>query len=103
MERVRLYKGLERTVAHSDDVEGILGDYAYQILVRARGNLSAHRKTGSHKVTQTKGRVDHYVNLEGPASMSLEEGHFVGGFYENTESIKYVDGLHVLRNAMRGL
>lgn len=102
MEKVRLYKNLERIIAHSDEVEQILGDEAFQITVRARARLSRHRKTGTHKITQTKGRVDHYVNLEGPASISIEEGHFLSGFFENTESIRWVDGLHILRDSILG-
>lgn len=102
MEKVRLYKGLETTIAHTDELEGQLGDHAYTIMVRARGNLARHRKTGEHRVTQTKGRVDHYVNLEGPAAMAVEEGHFLSGAYANTESIRFVEGLHILRDAIGG-
>jgi hypothetical protein len=81
MEKIRLQKSLERTIAHTDELESQLGDIAYGITVRARANLAAHRNTGEHKVTQTKGRVDHYVNLVGPAALSIEEGHVVSGFY----------------------
>jgi hypothetical protein len=102
MEKVRLFSNLERTIAHTDELEGQLGDHAYTIMIRARGNLSRHRKSGEHRITQTKGKVDHYVNLEGPAAMSIEEGHFLGGFYANTESIRFVEGLHILRNAIGG-
>lgn len=76
MNRVKLFSNLEREIAHSDEVEGILGDHAFEILTRARANLAAHTKTGKHKVTQTKGKVDHFVNLEGPAAVSVELGHF---------------------------
>lgn len=102
MEKVRLYKGLERIIAHSDEVEGILGDAAYAITIRARSRLARHRRTGTHKIVQTKGRVDHYVNLEGPAAISIEEGHFLSGFYANTESIRFIDGLHILRDSILG-
>lgn len=98
MERVRIYAGLERVVARSDDVDAMLGDEAFQILNKARANLARHRRDGDHKVTQTKGRVDHYVNLEGPAALSIEEGHFVGGANEPT----YVPGLNILKNALGG-
>jgi hypothetical protein len=94
VEDIRLNKTMERTIAHSDEVEGILGDHAYPVMIRARALLDRHRKTGEHRITQTKGQVDHFVNLEGPAAMSVEEGHFVGD--------RYVDGLHVLRDALGG-
>jgi len=100
MEDIKLYARLERTIAHTDEVEAALGDHAYPILIRARANLARHTKTGEHKVTQTKGKVDHFVNLEGPAAMSVEEGHFVNiGDYEVGE---FVEGLHVLRDAIGG-
>lgn len=102
LERVRLYANLERVVARSDDVEAILGDETFEVTTRARANLAKHKKTGSHKVTQTKGGVDHYVNLEGPAALSLEEGHFVGGSFESDEPT-YVPGLNILKNAIGGV
>jgi hypothetical protein len=103
MEKIRLYANLERTIAHTDELEAQLGDFAYTILIRARGNLARHHRRGEHRVTQTKGKVDHFVNLEGPAPMSVEEGHFLGGFYANTESIRFVEGLHILRDAIGGV
>lgn len=102
MERVKLYTRLERVIANSEAVEGILGDETFEILNKARANLARHKKTGSHKVTQTKGKVDHYVNLEGPAALSLEEGHFVKGAYESTEPT-YVPGLNILKDAIGGV
>lgn len=102
MEKVRLYPRLERTIAHSDEVEGILGDHAYDIFLLARARLSAHTKSGAHKVTQTKGKVDHFVNLEGPAALSLEVGHWVGGAYEG-EDAQYVEGLRILLDSIVGV
>lgn len=102
MEKVRLYSGLERIIAHSDEVEGILGDFSYDILLRARARLSRHTKSGAHRVTQTKGKVDHFVNLEGPAAMSLEVGHWVEGAFEGDEP-KFVEGLWILRDSIVGV
>lgn len=102
MEKVKIYVTAPRDVSHSNEVEAILGDEAFRILVRARGNLAKHKKTGEHRVTQTKGKVDHFVNLEGPAALSVEEGHFVGGQYKGDEP-KFVDGLHILRDAVEGV
>lgn len=98
MEDIKLYKTMERTISHTDEVEAALGDHAYPILIRARALLDRHRKSGEHKITQTKGKVDHFVNLEGPAALSVEEGHFVNiGDYAVGE---FVEGLHVLRDAL---
>jgi hypothetical protein len=93
MEKIRLYKGLERTVAHSDEVEGILGDFAFEITGRARANLMRHHKHGTHKVTQDKGTVDHFVNLEGPASLAVENGW-------HTKDGGFVRGLDILKGAI---
>lgn len=93
MEKIRLYKSLERVIAHSDEVEGILGDAAYLILGRARARLAAHHKEGRHKVTQDKGRVDHFVNLEGPSSLAVENGW-------HTKDGGFVRGLDILKGAI---
>lgn len=102
MEKVKIFANLEKEIAHSVETESILGDEAFQILGRARANLAKHKKTGEHRITQTKGKVDHFVNLEGPAALSVEEGHFVGGQYKGDEP-KFVDGLHILRDAVEGV
>jgi hypothetical protein len=90
MDKIKLFKGLERTIAHSDEVESILGDEAYLILGRARANLARHHKTGSHRVTQDKGTVDHFVNLEGPGALAVENGWHKrdGGFVRGLDILK---------------
>lgn len=96
MDNINLYARLESTIAHSDDIEAILGDEAFKVTTVARGKLAGHRKTGEHRITQTKGRVDHFVNLEGPSALSVEEGHWAG------EGVNkhWVEGLHVLRDSI---
>lgn len=94
MEKIRLFKGLERTIAHSDEVEGILGDHAFLVLGRARANLARHADArGRNKVTQTKGKVDHFVNLEGPAPLATENGW-------HTKDGGFVRGLNILKGAI---
>lgn len=94
MEKIRLYKGLERTIAHSDEVERILGDAAYLILIRARARLTAHADArGRNKITQSKGSVDHFVNLEGPAPLATENGW-------HTNNGGFVRGLNILKGAI---
>jgi len=95
MENIVLYRRLERNIAHTDEVEAALGDHAFVILAQARSILAGHRKTGEHKVTQTKGNVDHFVNLEGPAALSVEEG------WHNERTGTFVRGLDILKGALR--
>lgn len=94
----KLYANMERTIAHSDEIEAILGDETFKITATARGKFASHEKTGEHQITQTKGKVDHFVNLEGPSALSIEEGHWVGKGVNK----RWVEGLHVLRDSIPG-
>lgn len=90
----KLYANLERTIAHSDEVERILGDHAFDKLLIARARLARHKHLGEHRVTQTHGGVDFYINLEGPAAVSVEEGH------HNHWDGSWVEGLHIVKGAI---
>lgn len=91
-----LFSNLERNIAHTEDVESALGDAAFKVTLIAREILARHRHLGEHRITQTKGIVDHYVNLEGPAAVSVEVGH------HNHWDGKWVEGLHILKKAVDG-
>lgn len=93
MEKVRLFASLERVIANGEEVEQILGDEAYLITMRARANLAVHRKEGTHRITQTKGKVDHFVNLEGDAALSVENGYMA-------RNGRIVRGLDILKEAI---
>jgi hypothetical protein len=90
----RLFSNLERVVAHTEDVEAGVGDATFLVTQIARERLSRHRHLGEHKITQTKGKVDHYVNLVGPAAVSVELGH------HNHWDGSWVEGLHILDDAI---
>lgn len=91
MHDIKLYPRLERVVAHLPELEEQMGDITFEKLtVRARERLAEHRKTGEHRITQTKGGVDHFVNLEGPAAMAVEVGH------HNVRTGEFTPGIHVL-------
>ena len=95
---MKLYANLETVVARSDEVERDLGDRAFRVLQTARAKLAPHTKTGETRVTQTKGFVDHYINLESTTpevSMSIEEGHI------NKKTGEFVEGLHILRDSLK--
>lgn len=97
MENIKLYANLEYQIAHSEEVEADLGDRAFRVALAARARLASHTRTGATHVTQTKGKVDHYVNLESTSpevSMSIEEGHV------NKRTGQMVDGLHILRDSL---
>lgn len=91
MEKIRIFANAERTVAHLDELTAQIGDIAFeQLTVPARAKLARHRKSGDHKITQTQGRVDHFVNLEGPAALPVEVGH------HNVRTGEFTPGIHVL-------
>lgn len=96
MENIRIYANLERVIAQHVETEQALGDAAHKILSKARARLERHRKSGAHRITQTKGRIDHFVNLVGPAAMSIEEGH------HHARSGEWVEGLRILDGAIGG-
>lgn len=88
-------KALNRKIAKLAGVQAELSLHQHEIEARAQALLASHHKTGEHQITTSEGKVDHYVNLEGPAALSIEEGHFNG--YKGKR--KYVEGLHVLTRA----
>ena len=91
MHDIRLSPGLERVISHSDELDEQMGDITFDKLFQpATRRLSNHRETGQHKITQTKGRVDHFVSLEGVAAVAVEIGH------HNTHGGEFVPGIHVL-------
>lgn len=93
MEKIKLYVNLERTIAHTQEMEQILGDAAFEITLKARERLAPHHKSGDHKITQTKGRVDHFVNLTGRAALSVERGW-------HDKQGEFHPGLRILRGAL---
>lgn len=94
MHNVKLYPRLESIVAHSDELEEQMGDITFALTLAARGLFAKHHKTGEHRITQTKGRVDHFVNLEGEAAVSVELGHY------NARTKTFTPGIHVLEAAV---
>lgn len=95
MEKIRIFARAERTIARSDELEAQMGDITFERLtVPARARLAQHRETGDHKITQTQGSVDHFVNLEGEASLAVEIGH------HQKNSGEFVPGIHVLGSTL---
>lgn len=94
MENIKLSKDLERIIAHDEDLEGQLGDITFGVFTKATAKFAPHRKTGEHRITQTKGRVDHFVNIVGPAAAAIELGH------HDARTGKFIEGLHILRDSL---
>lgn len=82
-------------LANLSGVQSALDRNARRMSGVARGLLGRHRKTGSHQIEVTSGKVDRFVSLVGPGAVALEKGHI------DARSGKHVDGIHVLEQAAR--
>lgn len=94
-----IYKGLESLAAYAakEEVLATARDLASQ----AESNLAGHRRTGGASISVSQGRLDAFVNLDDPAALSIELGHYTwaGDQAQATDtsgSRRYVPGLHVL-------
>jgi hypothetical protein len=93
MNDVKLYKQLERIVARSDPTQEVLRRFTAVLASSARARLARHRKRGKHTITTRKGAVDHFVNLEGEAALSIENGW-------HADDGSFVRGLDILKGAL---
>jgi hypothetical protein len=89
---------MNHVISHLGGVKDAVKDEAQEIGHRADARLAAHRYSGAADVNVTSGGVDSFVNLEDPAALSIEFGHWVKGKYE-TETPKYVPGLYIITGA----
>jgi len=89
---------LEEYLARLPGVQEQVKDVQGRIYARARTNFASHDRPGGHRITKGRpNRYDRAVYLQGPAPMSVEFGHFT------PKGDKYVEGIHVLGRASRGL
>lgn len=72
-----------------------VNQHARTIVPAAKANLARHRRDGDHSIVLSRGRTDSFVSLQGPAALSVEQGHWT---VWNGRSM-YVPGLRILRDA----
>jgi len=104
MARVRMYadKTVHTIVSHLAGVRGSVVENAEEIKERAEARLALtrdHSNSTNHEVTMTHGTkaVDAFVNLEGPAPLSVEFGHMYHG--ELGGEPKFVPGKYIVMGA----
>ena len=85
-----------RKMARDKGVRGAVRAERDKIADTARGLFASHDNPGGHRITTSNGRVDAYVNLDGPAPLSVEFGHW----QDTKDGRQFVDGLHVLGRAV---
>jgi len=85
-QRVARQKGVKLAVRAQRD----------RIANEAKALFAAHDNPGGHRITVSSGKTDGFVNLEGPAPLSVELGHW----QDTSEGPEFVEGLHVLGRAV---
>ena len=81
-------------VAHMPEVVAAIHAERDKFAQIAEGIFASHDNPGGHKITTTDGTLDAFVNLEGPAPLSVELGHWTPG------RTSFVEGLHIFGRAI---
>lgn len=99
--RVRLYgdKHVNKTTSHEEGVIGAVNGKAVEIGARAEALLNTvpKHRTGQSEIKVEQAKTDSYVILNDEAAMSIEFGHWLTAYGEQTG--KFVPGLYILHNA----
>lgn len=98
MARLISRTAMNHVVSHLPGVKAAVYFEARDIGARAEARLAMHKTTGNASISVTRGDVDSFVNLEDPAALSIEFGHWVGGKYRRSTP-KYVPGLYIITGA----
>lgn len=90
---------LPRIVARMPEVRTEVRALADKVAARADAAFAAHDRPGGHKITRTNGKVDAFVNLEGPVPHIVEYGRS-GYTTASGAKVGAMVGLHFLTKAM---
>ncbi|SUE29605.1 Uncharacterised protein [Nocardia farcinica] len=101
MARVSLIpqKAMNTVVSHIEGVKVSVYGEAVEIAAKAESTLLRHRdytNETDHEVTTTRGDVDSFVNLEGPAPGAVEFGHWSS---PKNARPRWVRGLYIISGA----
>lgn len=91
---------IDSLVAHVPEVKAAVRSERDKIAEIAKGLFAPHDNPGGHKITTSNGTTDAFVNLDGPAPLSVEFGHFARRCAHDTEIPDFVEGLHILGRAI---
>ena len=86
-------RDLTKTAAVASETRTELDRAQSLIASRAQGNLASVHDQGRHHVTTSRGSVDRFVSLEGPAALAVETGH-------HTKTGTLVPGHGILKSAI---
>lgn len=100
---------IAKTVAHMEGVREAVMAERDRIAARAEALFAPHDNPGGHEITKTDPvgtGIDALVNLEGPAPLSVEFGHWTKpakgarATRHGGEETTFVEGLHILGRAI---
>ena len=91
-------KAMNHKISHLEGVKAAVLAEAEIGGARARANLAGHRHSGRASISVTQGDVDAFLNLDDPAAMSIEFGHWVKGKFEDNQP-QFVPGLYIISEA----
>lgn len=92
-------KNANAQVARLKGVKMSAKEQAEILAARARGLLSQHRDTGATKVKVSRGKVDSFVSMEGPAAISIEYGR-EAGVSANGRRYAAQEGLYIMHRTI---
>lgn len=90
-------KRMNHVVSHLPGVVASVANQAQKIGAKAEAKLRAHTYEGHASISITHGETDSFVNLDDPAALSIEFGHDL--VYFGNETGKHVPGLYIITGA----
>lgn len=90
-----VYPKIEARLAHMPEVRAAVLLERDKLAAAAKALFAAHDNPGGHEINTDDpdigfSKVDGFVNLEGPAPLAVEFGHWT------PHHAQFVDGLHIL-------
>lgn len=90
-------RAMNHRISHLPGVIGAVRSQAQKIGAKAEAKLRAHTYEGHASISITYGDVDSFVNLDDEAALSIEFGHDL--VYFGNETGKHVAGLYIVTGA----
>lgn len=81
-------------VAHMPEVVAAVRVERDRVAHIAEGLFEPHDNPGGHQITTSDGESDAFLNLDGPAPLAVEFGHWT------PNHTRFVEGLHILSRAI---
>jgi hypothetical protein len=95
-----VYARIESRIARQPFVKAAVRAERDKVADIAKGLFAEHDNPGGHKITTTNSRkTDAFINMDGPAPLSVEFGHFAAQSADG-DIPRFVEGLHIFSRAI---